>query len=74
MDKTYYCRDKCASSADMLTCMQDCMTRSASPSKSRSYAPKMLLTGDNKKVAIIGGVIIIAAIAGFLLFKKKTYQ
>ena len=64
MDKTPECRAKCASSADMLTCTQDCLSRRPLAAK----APQLLaiaMTPTAKKVGIAVGVVAaVAAVVG----------
>lgn len=78
MDKTSYCRDKCASSADMLGCMRDCLGRplaAAGPvSPFRSMASKLRYQydktpSDTRKIVL--GVAVVAAVAGLVIYIKK---
>lgn len=78
MDKTAYCRDKCASSADMLTCMNDCQGRpmaSAGPvSPFRAKLMARSLNAEDKK-ALIGSAVAVLAIVvvgGAILYMKKN--
>jgi hypothetical protein len=77
MDKTAYCRDKCASSANMISCMNDCQARPmaaagpVSPFAARS--PKLFgeMTGDSKKKMIIGSIVAIVAVGAGVWYLKK---
>ena len=75
MDKTAYCRDKCASSADMLSCASDCLGRPASVKKAQSalasvgskvkaVAPKLVAIADTdaKKKAIGGAIVAVVVV------------
>jgi hypothetical protein len=70
MDKTAYCRDKCASSANMISCLRDCMGRPVQAGPARAHSPKLLEDVDKKKM-VIGSVVAIAAIAAVVLYMKK---
>ena len=77
MDKTAYCRDRCASSADMISCMRDCQARpmsAAGPvSPFSAHSPKLFgeMTSDTKKTMIIGSVVAIVAVGAGVWFLKK---
>ena len=74
MDPTPGCRDKCASSADMLTCMGDCMKKTMATIAPKAVAPKLLgVDLKDKKKIIIGSVATIAAI-GVVIFLMKKYH
>ena len=77
MDKTAYCRDKCASSANMISCMNDCQARpmaAAGPvSPFAAHSPKLFgdMTDDSKKKMVMAVVAIAAVGAGVWYLKKK---
>lgn len=77
MDKTAYCRDRCASSANMISCMNDCQARpmaSAGPVNPFSaHSPKLFgeMTADNKKQLIVGSVVAIAVVGASVWYLKK---
>jgi len=72
MDKTPYCRDKCASSADMLSCMRDCTGMTSTPNL-RASSPMVFPKMDKKKAALVvgGGVAAVVVIALVLRHMKK---
>jgi hypothetical protein len=78
MDKTAYCRDKCASSANMISCMTDCQARpmaAAGPvSPFKALAPKIFgdMSNDKQKKVMIGSAVaIVVVVAGFMYLKKR---
>ena len=80
MDKTSNCRDKCASSPDMLACMRDCIGAAKGPVSPNLKAAAPLLFGDlllpenRKSTALKSAAIVAVVFGGLYLFnhKKKT--
>ena len=68
MDQTAYCRDRCASSSDMLACVADCLKRPTLPV--RSQPPKLIKIDDSQK-KIIGTVAVIGIVVGAIWWMKK---
>jgi hypothetical protein len=73
MDKTSYCRDKCASSANILACMTDCQGRPMPLSAiARGLGPDGLFDPSKKRtkqIAMIAGGVAVVVIV-FLLVRK----
>lgn len=81
MDKTAYCRNRCASSADMLACMRDCdkhpMNLMGSPIVNplfKARAPKLtdVFKMEGKTAAAVAvAAIAVVGLGVFLLARKK---
>ncbi len=81
MDKTADCRNKCASSADMLSCLRDCVGKMSSAGpvspniKARAATPRLfgdMILPENRKSTMVKLVVVIAVVAGGLYLYKRS--
>jgi hypothetical protein len=80
MDKTAYCRDRCASSANMVSCLNDCVTRpmpmaaASAAAGLKAHSPKLLMmnmTKDGKRNMVIGSIVAVVAIGAYIMYSRK---